>query len=71
MEKLFTALGGCLIAILIILGLSIICAYPTMWLWNWLMPLLFKLPTITVLQAWGLTLLCSFLIKGFNITFKK
>lgn len=39
-------------------------AVPTMLLWDWLMPLLFKLPTITLLQALGLNVLCGFLFKG-------
>lgn len=33
-------------------------------LWNWLMPVIFGLPEITYLQAWGLVLLCHMLFKG-------
>ncbi len=36
----------------------------TMWLWNWLMPVIFKLPTITFWQAIGLLLLSQILFKG-------
>ncbi|HTQ85788.1 MAG TPA: hypothetical protein VMI93_06225 [Candidatus Solibacter sp.] len=36
----------------------------TMWLWNWLMPAIFKLPTIGFWQAVGLLLLSHILFKG-------
>ena len=57
-----------LVALIFIVGLLIM--FPTMWLWNWLMPELFHLPTITIWQAWGLNVLCSLLFKS-NITTKK
>lgn len=37
-----------------------------MLLWNWLMPELFCLPTITFCQAAGLLLLCKILFGGFG-----
>ncbi|MBN1464641.1 hypothetical protein JXA02_02690 [candidate division KSB1 bacterium] len=36
-----------------------------MWLWNWLMPVIFGLPTITFWQAWGLVVLSHILFKTF------
>ena len=33
-------------------------------LWNWLMPEIFGLPTISYWQAWGLVLLAHILFKG-------
>lgn len=33
-----------------------------MWLWNWLMPVIFNLPTLSYLQAYGLTVLFQLLI---------
>ena len=36
----------------------------TMWLWNWLMPAIFKLPTITFWQAIGILALSHILFKG-------
>lgn len=36
----------------------------TMWLWNWLMPAIFKLPTIGFWQAVGILILCQLLFKG-------
>lgn len=39
----------------------------TMWLWNWLMPVIFKLPAITFWQAVGLLLLSHILFKGSHL----
>src|SRR5271156_1258904 len=36
----------------------------TMWLWNWLMPAIFKLPTISFWQAIGILVLSHMLFKG-------
>jgi hypothetical protein len=44
--------------------LVLLCALPVMWLWNWLMPELFRLKEITFLQALGLAALCSLLFKA-------
>ena len=41
--------------------IAIILAFPTMWLWNWLMPDIFRLPTISVWQALGLLILSGLL----------
>ena len=51
---------GALVIITLILGL------PVMWLWNWIMPELFYLDTITFWQAVGLNLLSSILFKSYN-----
>jgi hypothetical protein len=56
-------IGVALAALLIAGILSVIMAFPVKWLWNWLCPALFGLPAISVLQAWGLSLLSSLLIK--------
>jgi hypothetical protein len=37
-----------------------------MWLWNWLMPLIFGLPTLTYWQAVGLFILSKILLGGFG-----
>ena len=38
---------------------SVLASVPVFFLWNWLMPDLFGLPTVTFWQALGLSLLCS------------
>ena len=45
-------------------GLSILLALPVMWLWNWLMPTIFGLPEIGLMQAWGISILSSLLFKS-------
>lgn len=50
--------------------LSIILAVPVMWLWDWLMPTLFGLKEITLMQSWGLLLLCGMLFKSHTYTSK-
>ncbi len=50
--------------ILVVLALAIqalFLAFPTMWLWNGLLPEMFGLPTVTFWQALGLCLLARFL----------
>jgi predicted PurR-regulated permease PerM len=41
---------------------SVITAFPVKWLWNWLVPEIFGLKTISALQAWGLVLLLHLLV---------
>jgi hypothetical protein len=53
-----------------LIGLSLIMALPTMLLWDWLMPELFGLKTVTLFQAWGLNFLCGMLFKSHNSTSK-
>jgi len=53
-----------LLAIALAFLLSLILALPVMWLWDWLMPTIFGLPEITLMQAWGLNFLSSLLFKS-------
>lgn len=43
---------------------GLVAAIPIVLLWNWLVPTIFGLPTISYLQAWGLYWLLSLLFKG-------
>ena len=45
---------------IVLFGLGFI----VMLLWNWLMPVIFGLTTITIWQSFGLILLSSFLLKS-------
>jgi hypothetical protein len=49
---------GMIAIVIVLLG------YPLMLLWNWLMPILFGLPEITLWQALGLNLLSTILFKS-------
>ena len=61
-------------AFLIIIGLlllsSILLAFPTMWLWNWLMPDIFGVMKIDLYQAMGINFLTNILFKS-NVTIKR
>lgn len=48
--------------IMVLMGL--LWAIPTMLLWDWLMPELFGLGTITIWQAWGLNILAGIFFKN-------
>jgi hypothetical protein len=60
MNTLATILGG----IALLIGLTLLFAVPTMLLWDWLMPELFGLKEITLIQAWGVNFLCGMLFKN-------
>lgn len=65
MNKKFWILKAIKIAIMVTLFINV-AGFGTMYLWNWLMPLLFKLPAITFLQAIGLLVLSKILFGGFR-----
>jgi len=52
--------GGLVLAFLF----AFLFGWAVMYLWNWLMPVIFGLPTIGYWQAWGLVLLSHILLKG-------
>lgn len=56
--------------LIIFLGVMIIMAIPTYFLWNWLMPVLFNLPFITIWQAIGINLLSGILFGRYIINDK-
>lgn len=60
----------CIVIVLCFL-IAIIAALPTMWLWNWLMPVIFGLSKITFWQAWGINMLCSILFKAKSVNQSK
>jgi hypothetical protein len=48
-------------------ALLALCATVTMWLWNWLMPAIFRLPAIGFWQAVGIIILSQILFKGGHV----
>ena len=56
--------GWVLVGLVVGSALCLALGLPVMWLWNWLMPALFRLPAITFWQAVGLMLLCHLLFKS-------
>ena len=55
---------SCLGILAMIFVITVVWAIPVYFLWNWLMPTIFGLPEITLIQSWGLNLLSAFLIKS-------
>lgn len=51
-------------AVSVMVAIAAIMSLPVMLLWDWLMPVIFGLPKITWLQAWGLMFLCGLLFKN-------
>ena len=62
--NLVLGIAKVLIVVATISGFAAICALPVMLLWDWLMPTLFGLKTITLWQALGLLILCGMLFKS-------
>ncbi|AOW21893.1 Asp23/Gls24 family envelope stress response protein [Urechidicola croceus] len=58
--------GWVLLIILGVVGLAILLGFVIMWLWNWLMPDLFGLTTITYWQAVGIFALSKILLGSFG-----
>ena len=56
-----------LLALGVIALLGILLGLPLQLLWNWLMPIVFNLPTITFWQAMGLNIMASILFKDNSI----
>jgi hypothetical protein len=67
MEKAALYIVG-FIGLVVFIGL--LTGIPIYFLWNWLMPTIFRLPEITFWQALGLSVLCSLLFKN-NTSSKK
>jgi hypothetical protein len=47
------------IALILVVVFAFAGAFAVMLLWNWLMPIIFSLPTITYWQAYGLIILAN------------
>lgn len=60
--KILIVSGGIAVAT----GLFILFGHIMMWLWNWLMPKLFKLPRIVFWEAWGILVLSRILFGRFG-----
>lgn len=51
-----------IITILSAIIISFILAFPTKWLWNWIVPTLFSGPEVSAVQAWGLMFLTRMIL---------
>jgi hypothetical protein len=65
MNNAFEKFGKFVIVLLMSAALGLLIAFPIMWSWNYTMPGIFELPTITWGQAWCLSFLSSRFVKSF------
>jgi len=65
MSKQIAVMLGTLIGVILVW--TVILALPVQLLWNWLMPKIFGLTTITFWEALGLVLLSNLLIKSHKV----
>lgn len=66
MKKFFENLLAIILGLVLVFFVSIIVGWPVMLLWNWLMPAIFGLGTITFWQACGIMWLCGILFNRGN-----
>ena len=57
MSKILERVVIAILAIGVVLLIALLVGFPTMWLWNWLMPTIFGLTKITFFQSVGLLIL--------------
>ena len=70
MDTVIKFLGTIVLAFFAVVAVAAFLSLPVMLLWDWLMPTLFGLTTITWFQAWGLMFLSGLLFKSHNTTTK-
>jgi hypothetical protein len=58
------SIGSYFITILAIGLFAVIMAFPTKWLWNWIMPGICGFGKLSVWKALGLNCLCGYLFKN-------
>lgn len=64
MVKVAVAFIGGLTFLVVLAAIALIAAIPVYFLWNWLMPTIFGLDSISYFQAWGMFWLASLLFKS-------
>lgn len=64
MEKFIETLSIIMVFLVTSLFVVLLLSWPFQLLWNWLMPTIFGLTKITILQAAGLLLLSGFIFKS-------
>jgi hypothetical protein len=64
MEKALTTLFVAVGLIAALAGIGLLLAFPIKWCWNYTMPMIFGLPSITWGKAWCLNFLAGCLIRA-------
>ena len=66
-NRYFTVVKSYLYGLLAFLGVGILLSIPMMLMWNWLMPFIFGLPKLNILQTFGLSILVNMLTSKLDI----
>ncbi len=66
----FTVIKGYVYGLLAFLGVGILLSIPMMLMWNWLMPFIFGLPKLNLLQTFGLSVLVNMFTSKLDINTK-
>lgn len=64
MKKFYENVGKFFIWLALMAFMALILGVFVMLVWNWIMPLLFGLATISFIEGWGVAFLCGMLFKG-------
>lgn len=65
-KRIFKIIGMIIVGICVAILFALIFGYAVMYLWNWLMPSLFGLKSISFYQAFALVLLAKILFGNFG-----
>lgn len=65
-RNLFCSVLRIVFTLAVYASMAIVLSIPVMLLWNWLVPTIFGLTSITLVQAWGISFLCG-LLFGRNV----
>ena len=60
-------IAGIFVVIVVALLVALLEVIPVMLLWNWLMPLIFGLPTLSFWQSFGVCVLSGLLFRTVNV----
>jgi len=63
MEKFVLAVGTIVVGVAVVAGFGLALAFPIKWCWNYAIPHIFGLPSISWGQAWCLLFLAGMFFK--------
>lgn len=66
LSRLMTGIGFVVLVIVAIAVTALIAGIPVYYLWNWLMPSIFRLTKISYMQAVGIAFLCRTLFGNIS-----
>ena len=64
MDIILKGIGLFFLSAFLIIFAAFLMGFPTMWLWNWLMPAIFGLVKISIWKAIGLNMLFGILVRA-------